>query len=230
MRFAWQIGPRPDAEGGGEDAARDAMVAEQIAARGVIDLRVLAAMRRVPRHLFVPPSVRSEAYSDRPLGIGNGQTISQPYIVARMSEVLELSGAERVLEIGTGCGYQTAVLAALVQRVYSVEFDAQLLEHARANLQALGIDNVETRHGDGALGWPEAAPFDAILIAAAAPHVPATLVAQCGFGGRIVLPLGSDDVQELVRLDRREDGGWRQRRLGAVRFVPMRGAVREGVL
>jgi protein-L-isoaspartate(D-aspartate) O-methyltransferase len=213
-----------DANGGTADARR-AMVATQIEARGVRDARLLSVLRTVPRHLFVPEELRAVAYEDRPLPIGGGQTISQPYIVARMTEMLALAGGERVLEIGTGCGYQTAVLSALAAKVYSLEIDAALLARANATLAQLGCTNVETRVGDGSLGWPEAAPFDAILIAAAAPRVPEALVEQLVLGGRMVLPLGGDDLQELVQL-RREADGVRRRSLGAVRFVPLRGAVR----
>jgi protein-L-isoaspartate(D-aspartate) O-methyltransferase len=206
--------------------ARDAMVREQIESRGVRDARVLAALRAVPRHAFVPPAQRNAAYEDRPLPIGGGQTISQPYIVARMTEALGLRGRERVLEIGTGCGYQTAVLASLAAAVYSVEIDAALVAEAGAKLAALGVANVHLRQGDGAHGWPEAAPFAAVLIAAAAPHVPAALLDQVAVGGRIVVPVGDGDMQELVLLER-DAAGWRRRRLGAVRFVPMLGAVRQ---
>jgi protein-L-isoaspartate(D-aspartate) O-methyltransferase len=215
---------RTDADGGAADA-RAAMVATQIEARGIRDARLLSVLRAVPRHLFVPAELRAAAYEDRPLPIGGGQTISQPYIVARMTEMLALAGSERVLEIGTGCGYQTAVLSALATKVYSLEIDAALLARANAILAQLGCTNVETRVGDGGLGWPEAAPFDAILIAAAAPRVPEALVEQLALGGRMVLPQGGDDVQELVQL-RREADGVRRRGLGAVRFVPLRGAVR----
>jgi protein-L-isoaspartate(D-aspartate) O-methyltransferase len=206
--------------------AREAMVATQIEARGVRDPRVLSVLRTVPRHVFVPEELRAVAYGDRPLPIGGGQTISQPYIVARMTEALELSGDERVLEIGTGCGYQTAVLSALAASVYSIEIDADLLVRARATLAALGCTNVQTSVGDGSLGWPEAAPFDAMLIAAAAPRVPAALVLQLALGGGLVMPLGGDDLQELVQF-RREADGLRRRSMGAVRFVPLLGDVRR---
>jgi len=206
--------------------ARDAMVETQIASRDVRDARVLAAMRAVPRHWFVPAASRVAAYEDHPLPIGGGQTISQPYIVARMTAALALAPADRVLEIGSGCGYQTAILAALAREVYSIELEPELVATARATLASLAIENVHLRCGDGTLGWPEAAPFAAILVAAAAPRVPEHLVEQLGPGGRLVLPLGDDVVQDLVLLER-DGAALRRHDLGPVRFVPMRGAVRE---
>ncbi len=203
-------------------AAREQMVQRQLAARGVRDPRVLEAMRKVPRHELVPPELRGEAYDDRPLPIGHGQTISQPYIVAAMTEALRLAGDERVLEVGTGSGYQAAVLAELAREVYSIEIVAPLAERARRDLARLGYANVQVRQGDGYRGWPEHAPFDAIVVTAAPDHVPEPLLAQLAPGGRLVLPLGGSFAQELVLLTRGADGVTRQELL-PVRFVPMTG-------
>jgi protein-L-isoaspartate(D-aspartate) O-methyltransferase len=202
-------------------AARERMVREQLAARDIVDPRVLEAMRRVPRHVFVPRELRGHAYEDGPLPIGAGQTISQPYVVALMTQALALRGGERVLEIGTGCGYQTAVLAELAREVGSVEIVDELLGRARGALAALGARNVHLRAGDGRRGWPEASPFDAILAAAAPEAVPEPLLDQLALGGRLVIPIGGD-VQELV-LIRRDADGLLRRRLILVRFVPMTG-------
>jgi len=202
-------------------AAREQMVREQIEDRGVRDARVLAALRKVPRHLFVPPEEQGEAYNDYPLAIGHAQTISQPYIVAYMTEALELKPRDRVLEIGTGSGYQAAILAELVTEVYSIEIVEALAKEAEARLRRLGYSNVRIRAGDGYRGWPEAAPFDAIIVTAAPGHVPQPLVDQLREGGRMVLPLGRWD-QELVRL-RRSRGEILRESLLPVRFVPMTG-------
>jgi protein-L-isoaspartate(D-aspartate) O-methyltransferase len=200
---------------------RERMVEEQIAGRGVRDPRVLAALRAVPRHEFVPPEQRGHAYEDRPLPIGAGQTISQPYIVAVMTELLELGGDERVLEIGTGSGYQAAVLGRLAREVYTIEIVPELASRAEADLRRLGFANVHVRQGDGYRGWPEQAPFDAIVVTAAPEHVPQPLVDQLAVGGRLVLPVG-DVFQDLV-LVTRDRLGVRQERLLGVRFVPMTG-------
>ncbi len=202
-------------------AARERMVRSQLEARGVRDPRVLAAMRRVPRHELVPAESRAEAYQDRPLEIGHGQTISQPYVVAAMTEALELDGGERVLEVGTGSGYQAAVLAELAAEVYSIEIVAPLAERARADLARLGYGEVQVRTGDGYRGWPEAAPFDAIVVTAAPDHVPEPLLAQLADGGVLVLPVG-ERAQDLVRIRRRGDEFERETLFG-VRFVPMTG-------
>ena len=198
---------------------RTRMVAEQIRARGVRDARVLEAMIRVPREQFVPRSARSEAYDDHPLSIGHGQTISQPYIVGYMSEALQLGPAHRVLEIGTGCGYQTAVLAELAGEVFSVELLPALADRARETLAALGYTNVHIRAGDGYEGWPEHAPYDRILAAAAPEAVPPALTAQLVDGGILVIPIGTAD-QELRVLQKR---GLALETLATlpVRFVPM---------
>lgn len=205
--------------------ARQAMVEKQIAARGVRDPRVLAAMAAVPRHELVPVSQRDHAYRDRPLPIGHGQTISQPYIVALMTELLELDGSERVLEIGTGSGYQTAVLAETAREVYSIEIVPELAARARGDLEGLGYDAVHLRTGDGYRGWPEKAPFDAIVVTAAPDHVPEALVEQLAVGGRLVVPVGRF-YQELVVIKREPDGIVRESGIG-VRFVPMTGEAQE---
>jgi len=203
-------------------ALRKLMVERDIAARGVYDGRVLAAMERIPRHCFVPASEHQIAYADSPLPIGFGQTISQPYIVALMTEALKLDGTETVLEIGTGSGYQTAVLAVLARSVYSIEIVPELAARARAALTGLGL-HAEIRVGDGTKGWPEAAPFDAIILTAAPVAIPAALLKQLALGGRLVAPVGSEGAQELVRIVRGA-GGDRREPLGRVRFVPMLGA------
>ena len=201
---------------------RERMVREQIEARGVTDLRVLEAMRRVPRHLFVPPDYRDLAYSDGPLPIGHGQTISQPFIVAYMTALLRLKCDEKVLEIGTGSGYQAAVLAHLAREVHTVERIPALAEQARQRLEALGLDNVTVHLGDGTLGLPELAPFDAILVTAAAPKVPQSLLDQLADGGRLVIPVGSRGVQYLERWLRFGDE-FRRQVLDPVAFVPLIG-------
>jgi protein-L-isoaspartate(D-aspartate) O-methyltransferase len=205
--------------------AREEMVATQIAARGVRDPLTLAAMRKVPRHLFVPASGVGQAYDDHPLPIGHGQTISQPYIVGFMTEALGLRGGESVLEVGTGSGYQAAVLSEIAATVHTIEIVAPLAEEAAERLRRLGYANVTVRAGDGYLGWPEAAPFDAIMVTAAAPRVPEPLKQQLKDGGRLVLPLG-DEWQELVVVTRRGES-FDETRVLPVRFVPMTGKVRQ---
>jgi len=209
--------PKPDAYA----EARERMVREQIVSRGVRDPRVLAAMRSVPRHELVPASERDDAYDDRPLPIGRGQTISQPYVVAAMTEALALRGDERVLEVGTGSGYQAAVLSGLVKQVYTIELEAELAARARTDLARLGYANVEVRQGDGWRGWPEHAPFDAIIVTAAPEEVPPALVEQLAVGGRLVIPVGRWE-QDLLLLRRTKTGIERETLFG-VRFVPMRG-------
>lgn len=204
---------------------RKRCVARQIAARGVVDAQVLAAMRSVPRELFVPGALRDLAYSDRPLPIGEGQTISQPYIVAVMIAALGLKGGEKVLEIGAGSGYAAAVAARIAARVFAIERFEALANMARANLAAAGITNAEVRCGDGSLGWPEEAPFDAILVSAGAPRVPDALKAQLAIGGRVVVPAGDEmTAQTLMRVTRQSADRYVTEELGAVRFVPLIGA------
>jgi len=203
-------------------AARLKMVADQIEARGVKDPAVLAAMRRAPRHLFVLEEDLKMAYSDQPLPIGYGQTISQPYIVAYMTEVLELTGKERVLEIGTGSGYQAAILAAMAGEVYSVEIIPQLYESARDRLARLGYEKIKLKLGDGYFGWPEQAPFDAIIVTCAAGHIPPPLIEQLKVGGKMVIPVGHPwSVQSLVLAEKDDQGQVKTRSLMAVRFVPL---------
>ena len=199
---------------------REAMVRDQIEARGVKEPRVLAAIRRVPRERFVSAGSEGVAYQDSPLAIGYGQTISQPYIVAVMSEAAAIEPDEVVLEIGTGSAYQAAVLGELAREVYTIEIVPELASRAEALLRDLGYRNVHPRLGDGYAGWPEQAPFDAIVITAAPPTVPEALKQQLKVGGRMVVPVGTDD-QELVVIERAADGFFTQRRLMPVRFVPM---------
>ncbi len=202
---------------------RAAMIESQVRARGVRDPRVLEAMLRVPRHLFVPPSRASEAYSDQPLSIGEDQTISQPFIVAAMTEALELAGEERVLEVGTGSGYQTALLAHLAREVISIEVRATLAATARERLARLGFANVTVLCRDGSCGYAERALYDAILVTAAAPAVPPPLVEQLAESGRLVIPVGPPDTQELLRL-RKTAGRTAREVLHYCRFVPLLGS------
>jgi len=207
-------------------AARREMVERQLRARDIHDPRVLTAMGSIPRQAFVPADQRGLAYSDGALPIGRGQTISQPYVVALMTQLLALEGDERVLEIGSGSGYQSALLAQLAREVYTVEIDAALADRARATLATIGGANVHVRTGDGFFGWPEAAPFDAMIITAAAPRLPDALRAQLREGGRVVAPLERDAGEALAVGVRRGDAiDWTWH--GAVRFVPMTGAVRQ---
>ena len=212
---------------------RLAMVEEQIASPGdlrepVEDPRVLEAMRTVPRHVFMPDDVRAMAYRDTPLPIGHGQTISQPYIVALMTELLDVEAGDRVLEIGTGSGYQAAVLGQLTPNVYSIEILEPLAERARRVLDAQGCGHVTTRQGDGYFGWPEQAPFDGIIVTAAAGHVPPPLWEQLAPGGRLVIPIGGTyQVQRLVVLSKTMDGERRSETVLSVRFVPMTGRAQE---
>lgn len=200
------------------------MVEHQIAWRGVRDDRVLRAMRSVPREAFVPENLRFFAYDDAPLPIGEGQTISQPYVVALMIEAAALRPGERALEIGTGSGYAAAVMAEIAAQVFTIERLAGLADKARQSLTELGYANVDVRIGDGTLGLPEAAPFDVIIAAAAGPEVPAAWKEQLAAGGRIVMPVGGYNHQELVRLTLRDDGKFDRQLLGDVRFVPLVGA------
>ena len=205
------------------DRARQRMVEEQIRARGVRDPRVLAAIAKVPRHVFVDEALRDRSYQDKALPIGDRQTISQPFMVALMSEALELDGHERVLEIGTGSGYQTAVLAELCETVFSIERIPALARQARQRLESLGYYNVLIQTGDGTIGWNEHAPFDAVLVTAASPQIPRPFVEQLGRGGRLVMPLGEEHEQALIRIRRDEDGRLVEEMLGECRFVKLIG-------
>jgi protein-L-isoaspartate(D-aspartate) O-methyltransferase len=215
-------GRQEDNDAVDDEGMRRRMVETQIAARGVKDEAVLAAMAAVPRHLFVPEPLRGEAYDDRPLGIGEGQTISQPYMVAAMTEALAVRAGDRVLEIGTGSGYQTAVLARLAASVVSIERHAALAERARAVLERIGAADVEVRVGDGTAGAPDRAPFDRILVTAGAPAVPETLREQLADGGRLVIPVGPSGFQRLTIVDRTGDR-FRTREGEACVFVPLIG-------
>ncbi|WP_287154881.1 protein-L-isoaspartate(D-aspartate) O-methyltransferase [Candidatus Solincola tengchongensis] len=201
---------------------REEMVRTQIAERGIRNPRVLEAMRRVPRHLFVPEDLRHRAYEDTPLPIGEGQTISQPYMVAWMTELLDAGEGDRVLEIGTGSGYQAAVLCELVKEVYTIEKNLLLAREAEERLRSLGYANVRVRVGDGTLGWPEEAPFDGIIVTAGAPSVPQPLLEQLAEGGRLVIPVGSATMQMLTVV-RKEDGAFRTTEEGSCIFVPLVG-------
>ena len=221
----------PNEAGAGEDAfagARRRMIAEQLVGpgRGITNARVLAAMAKVPRHEFVPENLRSQAYDDHPLPIGHGQTISQPFIVACMTERIEPKAGDRVLEIGTGSGYQAAVLAELVAEVRTIEIVEDLAKRAAADLRRLGYTNVHVRAGDGYKGWPQAAPFDAIIVTCAPEKVPQLLVDQLKEGGRMVIPLGPDWDQNLVLL-RKIEGKVERQEVLPVRFVPMTGEVQK---
>jgi protein-L-isoaspartate(D-aspartate) O-methyltransferase len=206
------------------DIRADVRLTFSYTGRNALAPRVMAAMARVPRHAFVPARLRGSAYLNQPLPIGHGQTISQPYIVALMTDLLDPRPEHRVLEVGTGCGYQAAVLAELVAEVYTLEVVAPLLEAARERLARLGYDNVQAERRDGWQGWPEAAPFDAILVAAAAPQVPPALVEQLRPGGRMAIPVGPRyGSQELLLLEKNSDGGLQRRKVLPVAFVPLTG-------
>ena len=203
--------------------AREAMVSEQIEARGVRDAAVLGAMRKVPRHMFVPEASRHVAYRDTPLPIGQGQTISQPYIVALMTELVQPHAADRVLEVGTGSGYQAAVLAEIVERVYTIELESELARAAERVLNQQGYENVTVRAGDGYGGWPEAGPFDIIVVTAAPDHIPQPLLDQLKPGGRMVIPVGPVSATQQLRLIEKDPTGKiTSRDITPVRFVPLR--------
>ena len=203
--------------------ARERMVRDQIEARGIKDKRLLNVMRKIPRHLFVEEALRDQAYNDYPLPIGEGQTISQPYIVALMTEALELKGQEKVLEIGTGCGYQTAILAELAQSVFTIERVPTLMQRAKAILDSLGYFNVAYKTGNGTLGWPEVAPFQGIIVTAAAPEIPQPYVEQLDIGGKLVIPLGDKFSQVLYKIIKLPDGRIKKQYLCGCRFVPLVG-------
>ncbi len=203
-------------------SAREQMVSSQIVARGISHQATLQAMRKVPRHLFVPASYASEAYSDRPLSIGYNQTISQPLIVAHMTELARPAKGKKALEIGTGSGYQAAVLAEIVDSVYTIEIVPELARESEARLRMLGYRNIVVRSGDGYKGWPEHAPFDIILVTAAADHIPEPLKEQLAEGGRLIMPVGNPaTVQQLIVLTKRK-GKITEQRLETVRFVPLK--------
>lgn len=202
---------------------REEMVARQIEARGVMDERVLAAMRSVPRHLFVSEALEDQAYGDFPLPIGDGQTISQPYIVAEMTQALRPRETDRVLEIGTGSGYQAAILAQIVYRVYTIERIHSLYMKTRKLFDTLKYHNIVTRYADGTCGWKEQSPFDAIIVTAGSPGIPKPLIDQLAPGGRMVIPVGDQHIQELVQVTKGEDGHIREVNLGGCRFVKLVG-------
>ena len=203
--------------------AREKMVLSQIRSRGISDKKVLNAMSEVPRHVFVPENLMFRAYSDHPLPIGEGQTISQPYIVALMTESLELNGYERVLEIGTGSGYQAAILANIAKEVYTIEIKEKLYKKASRVLESLGYMAVKTRHADGYFGWPEAAPFDCIMITAAIDHIPPPLLKQLKDGGRLILPLGNPFSYQNLSLVTKHGKDYTVKQITGVLFVPMTG-------
>lgn len=204
------------------DSLRREMVERQLRKRGIRDERVLSAMLAIPRHVFVPAESLEDAYSDRPLEIGEYQTISQPFMVAFMAEALELTGAEKLLDVGAGSGYSAAVHSRLAASVFAIELSQVLADRARATLEQLSITNIALRVGDGSLGWPEEAPFEAICVAAAAPSVPRPLTEQLAEGGRLVIPVGSSEQQDLV-LVRKTHAGLNSRTIGHCRFVPLTG-------
>jgi protein-L-isoaspartate(D-aspartate) O-methyltransferase len=211
------------------DFLRERMVREQLVSRGVKDQAVLDAMRTVPRQLFVPEDLRAQAYNDGPLPIGHDQTISQPFIVASMTEQLELTHRSRVLEIGTGCGYQAAVLAEIARDVFTVELVAELQQRAVQLFRQLHYRNVMSKQGDGSLGWPDHAPYDSIIVTAAAPRIPEALIDQLAMNGVMVLPIEDAEYggQELIKV-RKTTGGLVKRSLYQVRFVPMMGDIQQG--
>ncbi|MEJ2656264.1 MAG: protein-L-isoaspartate(D-aspartate) O-methyltransferase [Desulfobacterales bacterium] len=207
--------------------AREKMVLSQIRSRGISDKNVLNAMSEVPRHRFVPKELAAQAYADHPLPIGEGQTISQPYIVALMTESLKLKGQEHALEIGTGSGYQAAVLANIVKEVYTIEIKEKLYSKAGQALESLGYMNVKTRHSDGYFGWPEAAPFDCIMITAAIDHIPPPLLKQLKDGGRLILPLGNPFSYQNLSLVTKHGENYTVKQITGVLFVPMTGYALE---
>ncbi len=204
---------------------RSAMVRDQLVKRGIKDDRVLGAMGRIPRHLFVDESIREKAYNDHPLPIGEGQTISQPYVVALMSEALQLKATDRVLEIGTGSGYQAAVLAEIVSEVYTIEIIEDLAARAEKLIDSLNYMNVMAKYADGYFGWEEHAPFDAIIITASANHIPPPLIKQLKEGGRLIIPLGSTLYFQTLTLVTKVKGELEVEQMGGVAFVPMTGKV-----
>jgi protein-L-isoaspartate(D-aspartate) O-methyltransferase len=207
--------------------AREQMVVRQLAGRDISDERVLEAFRKVPRHAFVPDSYQADAYQDHPLPIGEGQTISQPYMVAIMTQLLKLKGDEKVLEVGTGSGYQAAILGELAQEVYSIELLPELAEGAKKRLDSLGYTNIHVKAGDGYLGWPDAAPFDAVIITCAPEKLPQPLIEQLAIGGRLVVPLGPQHRAQTLTIYTKTDTGLVTEYEGGCYFVPMKGLVEE---
>ena len=203
--------------------SRRRMVEQQIIDRGITDQRVIDTMLAIPRHLFVEPGLQGHAYSDASLPIGEKQTISQPFMVASMSAALELQGHERVLEVGTGSGYQTAILATLAKRIYSIERISLLASRARKVLDSLRLSNINIKLGDGTMGWKDQAPFDAILVAAGSPEIPEEYLTQLDIGGKLVIPVGDRDQQVLVRVVRQADGQFKSEQMMGCRFVPLIG-------
>ena len=223
MIFSFTVATGRTDDSTGFRQARERLVYGELRRQGIADTRILDTMARIPRHRFVPAALADQAYANRPLPIGEGQTISQPYIVALMTENLALTGSERVLEIGTGSGYQAAVLARLTAEVYTIEIKEKLHRRSHRLLGELGLENIRTRQGDGYFGWPEAAPFDGIMITAAVDHVPPPLLEQLKEGGRLILPLGNPfHYQNLVLITRRGDD-FTVRQITGVLFVPMTG-------
>ena len=202
--------------------ARKRMVAEQLLPRGITDKKIISIMSEIPRHIFIDEALRSQAYADHPLSIGENQTISQPFIVALMTQALGLKGNEKILEIGTGCGYQTVLLSQLGRQVFTIERIKNLALSARSHLKALGLRNIVMRVGDGTKGWKEEAPFDAILVAAGSPEVPQPLLDQLGEGGKLVIPVGEEDSQTLFRFTKRK-GEIFSENMGPCRFVKLVG-------
>lgn len=207
--------------------ARKRMVERDLKGRDITDPKVLKIMGRVPRQLFVDPSLKNQAYADHPLPIGEGQTISQPYIVALMTQILQIKPGERVLEIGTGSGYQAAVLAELTDQVYTIEIRESLAKQAARRLKELGYDKVQVKYGDGYLGWEEFAPFDAIIVTAAADHIPPALIKQLKEGGRLVLPVGSTTYFQTLTLLTKKNGQTEIQHLLGVAFVPLTGGAQK---
>jgi protein-L-isoaspartate(D-aspartate) O-methyltransferase len=210
-----------------QEERRKAMVGEQLVTRGITDPHVLAALGAVPRHRFVPPELVPRAYDDGPLPIGHGQTISQPYVVAVMTQLARAAPGQRALEVGCGCGYQAAVLAEIVDEVYAIELVPELAEAAERRLRELDVEGVQIRQGDGWNGWPEAAPFQVILVACAADQIPPPLVEQLAPGGHLVMPVGGRGLQRLTVVKKRSDGTSDERSYDAVAFVPMLGESRK---
>ena len=218
-----QLMAQPQVDSPKYQKAREKMVSFQIRSRGLSDKKVLNAMNQVPRHCFVPEELVSQAYADHPLPIGQGQTISQPYIVALMTEKLKLTGDERILEIGTGSGYQAAILAKIAKEIYTIEIKEKLHKKSEILLQSLGFSRINTRHGDGYFGWPEAAPFDGIMITASIDHIPPPLLKQLKDGGRLILPLGNPFSYQHLSLVTKHDDQYTVKQITGVLFVPMTG-------